>query len=158
MIDKNNQIKTLEFNCRMGDPETQPILFRLKSNLYDILLAAADARLSDFSVEWEDVCSITVVMASHNYPNKPRLNDEIHIPLSNKENCYIFHAGTKLDNNKILTSGGRVLGVTAKARTLQEAKNIVYEFIQDIKFDGAQFRTDIGKKALDYNESIKASR
>ena len=158
MIDKNNQIKTLEFNCRMGDPETQPILFRLKSNLYDILLAAADARLSDFSAEWEDVCSITVVMASHNYPNKPRLNDEIHIPLSNKENCYIFHAGTKLDNNKILTSGGRVLGVTAKARTLQEAKNIVYEFIQDIKFDGAQFRTDIGKKALDYNESIKASR
>mgnify|MGYP006093297559 FL=1 len=157
MINADKQIKTLEFNCRMGDPETQPILFRLKSNLYDILLAATDNNLSDFTAEWEDVYSITVVMASHNYPSKPRLNDEIHIPLMVNENCFIFHAGTKLKDNKTLTSGGRVLGVTAKAKSLQEAKNIVYKFIQDIKFDGAQFRKDIGKKALDNYDSIKSS-
>jgi phosphoribosylamine---glycine ligase len=148
MIDAEDNIKTLEFNCRMGDPETQPILFRLKSDLFKILFDAAKGDLKNNTAEWENNSSITVVMAAKNYPNEPRLNDEIHGLSSKNKDTYIFHAGTKLSNNKIVTAGGRVLGITARGQTLNEAKNQAYRLIDNIRFDGAQFRNDIGKKAL----------
>ena len=148
MIDKQNQIKTLEFNCRMGDPETQPILFRLKSDLFKILLDASQSRLNEHNIEWENNSAITIVMAAENYPNQPRINDEINGLDSKNHDTYVFHAGTILANSKILTSGGRVLGITAKAKTLEQATNKAYKLIDNINFDGAQYRNDIGKKAF----------
>ena len=148
MIDKNNKIKTLEFNCRMGDPETQPILFRLKSDLFKILLDASQSRLNEHNIEWENNSAITIVMAAKNYPNQPRINDEINGLDSKNHDTYVFHAGTILANSKILTSGGRVLGITAKAKTLEQATNKAYKLIDNINFDGAQYRNDIGKKAF----------
>ena len=132
----------------MGDPETQPLIYRLKSNLFDILAAAEDGKLSNVILEWDDGYSITVVMAAHNYPDKPRLDDQIHNLSQNIDDVYIFHAGTKKIGDKILTSGGRVLGVTAKANTLEDAKEKAYNLTRIIEFTGAQFRDDIGQKAL----------
>ena len=150
MIDKNNNIKTLEFNCRMGDPETQPILFRLKSDLLPVLLDATNNQLHKSQIEWEDNSSITVVMASKNYPDQPELGDIIYgLDSENlSTNTFIFHAGTTLENGKIKTSGGRVLGVTAKEKSLKKAKEKVYHEIKKIKFNGAQYRKDIANKAL----------
>ena len=150
MIDKNNNIKTLEFNCRMGDPETQPILFRLKSDLLPVLLDATNNQLHKSQIEWEDNSSITVVMASKNYPDQPELGDIIYGLDSEKlsTDTFIFHAGTTLENGKIKTSGGRVLGVTAKEKSLKEAKEKVYQLVKKIKFNGAQYRKDIANKAL----------
>ena len=148
MIDNKNQIKTLEFNCRMGDPETQPILFRLKGDLFKILFDASQSRLNEHNIEWENNSAITIVMAAKNYPNRPRINDEIIGLDSKNQDTYVFHAGTIIANSKILTSGGRVLGITAKAKTLDEATNKAYELIDNINFEGAQYRNDIGKKAF----------
>ena len=148
MIDKQNQIKTLEFNCRMGDPETQPILFRLKGDLFKILFDASQSRLNEHNIEWENNSAITIVMAAENYPNQPRINDEIIGLDSMNQDTYVFHAGTIVANSKILTSGGRVLGITAKAKTLKQATNKAYELINNINFEGAQYRNDIGKKAF----------
>jgi len=150
MIDKNNNIKTLEFNCRMGDPETQPILFRLKSDLLPVLLDATNNQLHKSQIEWEDNSSITVVMASKNYPDQPELGDIIYgLDSENlSTDTFIFHAGTTLENGKIKTSGGRVLGVTAKEKSLKEAKEKVYQLVKKIKFNGAQYRKDIANKAL----------
>ncbi len=148
MIDKKNQIKTLEFNCRMGDPETQPILFRLKGDLFKILFDASQSRLNEHNIEWENNSAITIVMAAKNYPNRPRINDEIIGLDSKNQDTYVFHAGTIIANSKILTSGGRVLGITAKAKTLDEATNKAYELIDNINFEGAQYRNDIGKRAF----------
>ena len=148
IIDNNYNIKTLEFNCRMGDPETQPILFRLKSNLFNILMAAESGNLSNIKAEWDDGYAITIVMAAHNYPNKPRLDDQIYNINNIDNDCYTFHAGTKKVGDKIFTSGGRVLGVTARAKSLQAAKEKVYILTSSIEFSGAQYRNDIGQKAL----------
>ena len=148
MINKKNQIKTLEFNCRMGDPETQPILFRLKGDLFKILFDASQSRLNEHNIEWENNSAITIVMAAENYPNQPRINDEIIGLDSMNQDTYVFHAGTIVANSKILTSGGRVLGITAKAKTLKQATNKAYELINNINFEGAQYRNDIGKKAF----------
>lgn len=148
IIDNNCNIKTLEFNCRMGDPETQPILFRLKSNLFNILMAAESGNLSNIKAEWDDGYAITIVMAAHNYPNKPRLDDQIYNINNIDNDCYTFHAGTKKVGDKIFTSGGRVLGVTARAKSLQAAKEKVYKLTSSIEFSGAQYRNDIGQKAL----------
>ena len=149
MIDNDNNIKTLEFNCRMGDPETQPILFRLKSDLFEILLAASNKNIKNYEAKWDDGSAITVVCASENYPNQPKINDEIFNHNHNhNHNSYIFHAGTVLKNNKIYTSGGRVLGATAKGGSLKIAQERAYALIQDIEFNGMQYRTDIGQKAL----------
>jgi phosphoribosylamine---glycine ligase len=148
MIDKRNKIKTLEFNCRMGDPETQPILFRLKSDLFKILYDASMSKLEGHNIKWENNSAITIVMAAKNYPNQPRINDEIIGLSSTNQDTYVFHAGTTLINSKILTSGGRVLGITAKGKSLEEAKNKAYQLTNNIYFDGAQYRNDIGKKAF----------
>ena len=150
MID-NNIVKTLEFNCRMGDPETQPIIFRLKSDLFEILMAAAEKKLEGFKVDWDKGSAITVVIAAKDYPNQPKVNDEIFNLSHDKKDSYIFHAGTNLKDKKIYTSGGRVLGVTSKADTLKEAQNQVYTLINKIEFNGMQYRTDIGQKGIKKN-------
>ena len=151
MIDKDNNIKTLEFNCRMGDPETQPILFRLKSDLFEILLAAANKDIKNYEAKWEDGSAITVVIAADNYPDQPKIDDEISNHNHNHKDAYIFHAGTILKNKKIYTAGGRVLGVTAKGDSLKNAQEKVYASVKKIEFTGMQYRTDIGNKALKKN-------
>jgi phosphoribosylamine--glycine ligase len=148
MIDKDNNIKTLEFNCRMGDPETQPILFRLKSDLFEILLAAANKDIKNYEAKWEVGSAITVVIAADNYPNQPKINDEILNYNNNNKDAYIFHAGTILKNKRIYTAGGRVLGVTAKGDSLKNAQEMAYALVKKIEFNGMQYRADIGNKAL----------
>tara|TARA_B110001469_G_scaffold90688_1_gene86115 strand:- start:521 stop:949 length:429 start_codon:yes stop_codon:yes gene_type:complete len=135
----------------MGDPETQPILFRLKSDLFEILLAAANRNISNYKAEWDQGSAITVVIAAENYPNQPKINDEIfnhNHNDNNNDNCFIFHAGTVLKNNKIYSAGGRVLGVTAKGNSLKNAQEHVYNLVKNISFKGMQYRTDIAQKAL----------
>ena len=148
MIDKDNNIKTLEFNCRMGDPETQPILFRLKSDLFEILLAAANKDIKNYEAKWEVGSAITVVIAADNYPNQPKINDEILNYNNNNKDAYVFHAGTILKNKRIYTAGGRVLGVTAKGDSLKNAQEMAYALVKKIEFNGMQYRADIGNKAL----------
>ena len=148
MIDADKNIKTLEFNCRLGDPETQPLLFRIKSDLLPVLLNATQGKLNESIIEWEDGYSITVVMAAENYPNAPKLGDVISQLECHDSDCFIFHAGTKKVSEEILTSGGRVLGVTAKAMNLSEAQKKVYQLTKQIQFKGSQYRTDIGNKAF----------
>jgi len=148
IVDANNNIKTLEFNCRMGDPETQPLLFRMQDDLFTVLLKAAKQELKGVEINWDNEYAITIVMASKGYPTKPILGGEINLPDMQEKDTIIFHAGTILKNNKLITSGGRVLGITAKGKTLEIAKNKAYNMLRKVKFDGVQFRTDIGKKAL----------
>ena len=151
MIDNQSQIKTLEFNCRMGDPETQPILFRLESDFFKILLAASEKKLGNYKAEWDQGSAITVVIAAKNYPSQPKINDEIFNLKHTQQDSYIFHAGTNQKDGKIYTSGGRVLGVTAKGSSLEDAQKKVYALINKIKFSGMQYRTDIGQKIIRKN-------
>jgi phosphoribosylamine--glycine ligase len=132
----------------MGDPETQPLLFRMQGDLFTVLFKAAKQELEGVEINWDKEHAITIVMASKDYPIKPILGDEINLPNIQDDNTFIFHAGTNIENSKIMTSGGRVLGVTAKGRTLEIAKNKAYDVLKKVEFNGAQFRTDIGKKAL----------
>lgn len=148
IVDPYKNIKTLEFNCRMGDPETQPLLFRMQSDLFTVLFKAAKQELEGVEINWDNEHAITIVMATKDYPTKPILGDEINLPEMQDEDTFIFHAGTSLESNKLMTSGGRVLGITAKGKTLEIAKNKAYDILRKVEFDGAQFRTDIGKKAL----------
>ena len=148
IVDPYKNIKTLEFNCRMGDPETQPLLFRMQSDLFTVLFKAAKQELEGVEINWDNEHAITIVMAAKDYPTKPILGDEINLPEMQNEDTFIFHAGTSLESNKLMTSGGRVLGITAKGKTLEIAKNKAYDILRKVEFDGAQFRTDIGKKAL----------
>ena len=148
IVDPYKNIKTLEFNCRMGDPETQPLLFRMQGDLFIVLFKAAKQELEGVEINWDNEHAITIVMATKDYPTKPILGDEINLPEMQDEDTFIFHAGTSLESNKLMTSGGRVLGITAKGKTLQIAKNKAYDILRKVEFDGAQFRTDIGKKAL----------
>jgi phosphoribosylamine---glycine ligase len=148
MISPNGQIKTLEFNCRMGDPETQPILMRLKSDLLGLLQHAVNGTLDQAQAEWDRRFALGVVLASANYPGKLTLGDEITGLPKNLENAYVFHAGTTLNDDKVVTSGGRVLCVTALGETVKFAQKQAYQIIEDIQFEGAQYRTDIGYRAL----------
>ena len=148
IVDPYKNIKTLEFNCRMGDPETQPLLFRMQSDLFTVLFKAAKQELEGVEINWDNEHAITIVMATKDYPTKPILGDEINLPEMQDEDTFIFHAGTSLESNKLMTSGGRVLGITAKGKTLEIAKNKAYDILRKVELDGAQFRTDIGKKAL----------
>jgi phosphoribosylamine--glycine ligase len=148
MISPNGTIKTLEFNCRMGDPETQPIMLRLKSDFVTLAEHAVNGTLNMVEAEWDRRTALGVVMASQNYPDTPRLNDEITGIPKSLEDAQVFHAGTKLVDGKVLTSGGRVLCVTALGETVKFAHQQAYRILEDIKFDGAQYRTDIGFRAL----------
>ena len=148
MISPNGNLKTLEFNCRMGDPETQPIMLRLKSDFVTLAEHAANGTLNLAEAEWDRRTALGVVMASHNYPDTPRLNDVISGLPHQQEDAQVFHAGTTLKDGKVYTSGGRVLCVTALGETVKFAQQQVYNIIEEIKFDGAQYRSDIGYRAI----------
>ncbi len=148
MISPDGSIKTLEFNCRMGDPETQPIFMRLKSDLLTLVLHAVNGTLDQTQTEWDRRFALGVVMASANYPATPKLGDEITGLDKQLEDAYVFHAGTKLVDGKVVTSGGRVLCVTALGETVKFAQQQAYKMLANIEFNGAQHRTDIGYRAV----------
>jgi phosphoribosylamine--glycine ligase len=152
MIDAQGQVKTLEFNCRMGDPETQPIMARLKTDLVDVLMAAtatsADTRFDDFELDWDRRTAIGVVLAAHGYPMNPRKGDAITGLPQDTDDVVVFHAGTQVKDGQVLSTGGRVLCVTALGGTLKLAQQQAYAAIQGIHLDGMQYRTDIGYRAL----------
>ena len=152
MIDKDGHCKTLEFNCRMGDPETQPIMMRLKSDLLDALLAATEpgphGQLDKVELQWDRRVALGVVMAAHGYPATPRMGDVVKGLPKDTDDAVVFHAGTQAKDLTTVTSGGRVLCVTAMGETVKAAQQRAYELTQKINFDGAQFRTDIGWRAI----------
>jgi phosphoribosylamine--glycine ligase len=148
MISPNGEVKTLEFNCRMGDPETQPIMMRLKSDLVALAAHAADGTLDQATAEWDSRFALGVVMASANYPETPKLGDEITGLPQDVQDGHVFHAGTTLKDGKVLTSGGRVLCVTALGDSVKSAQESAYQILESIKFEGAQHRKDIGYRAI----------
>ena len=148
MITPDGKIKTLEFNCRMGDPETQPIMARLRSDLVNALDHAVDGTLNEVELEWDRRTALGVVLAAHNYPDTPRAGDVITGIPADTEDQITFHAGTKLQDGKLVTSGGRVMCVVGLADTVRGAQHKAYEVINHIQFDGMQYRKDIGYRAI----------
>ena len=148
MIDAQGQVKTLEFNCRMGDPETQPIMMRLKSDLVEVMLAATSGALDTLELQWDRRTALGVVMAAGGYPMDPRKGEVIHGLPAEAPDAMVFHAGTARQGEQTVTSGGRVLCVTALADTVKAAQVRAYEVLRGISFDGAQWRTDIGHRAV----------
>ncbi len=149
MIDAQGRPRTLEFNTRMGDPETQPILMRLKTDFVDVLLAATDGRLDQVELEWDRRTALGVVMAAAGYPESPRKGDLISGLPAEADDAMVFHAGSQLDaEGKPRTSGGRVLCVTALADSVRQAQQRVYDVTRGIHFDGMQYRRDIGHRAI----------
>jgi len=152
MIDASGRPKTLEFNCRLGDPETQPIMMRLKTDLLDVLLAAtepgAHGKLDEMELQWDRRTALGVVIAAPGYPATPRKGDLISGLPPEAEDAAVFHAGTTHSDGQLLTSGGRVLCVTALAEGVRQAQQRAYQALQTIQFDGMQYRTDIGFRAL----------
>lgn len=148
MIGKDGSVKTLEFNCRMGDPETQPIMMRLKSDLVTLAEHAINGTLNQAETEWDRRFALGIVMASANYPESPKLGDEITGLPKDLQDAYVFHAGTTLKDGKVITSGGRVLCVTALGETVKFAQQQAYKIAEQIHFDGAQYRKDIGYRAI----------
>jgi phosphoribosylamine--glycine ligase len=145
-----DQVKTLEFNARFGDPECQPLLMRMKSDIVPVLLAVANGDLSGVRIEWHDKAAVCVVMASEGYPGDYRKGDAISglDDADGLDDVYVFHAGTALKDDRCVTNGGRVLGVTALGDTVQQAIDRAYQGVGRITWPGVQFRTDIGRKAL----------
>ena len=150
MIAADGQVKTLEFNCRMGDPETQPIMMRLKTDLVDVLWAATEVpgKLDQVELQWDRRTALGVVLAAHGYPMHPRKGDAITGLPHDSEDAVVFHAGTQLEDGVVRSSGGRVLCVTALAETVKAAQTRAYEVINLIHFDGMQYRHDIGHRAV----------
>ena len=151
MIDAQGKLKTLEFNCRMGDPETQPIMMRLKTDLVEVMMAATSGTLDKVELQWDRRPALGVVMAAHGYPLDPRKNDVIDGLPAEADDAVVFHAGTVLQVNqtvKTLTSGGRVLCVTALGETVKAAQQRAYDVAREIRFEGAQMRNDIGHRAI----------
>jgi len=148
---KDDKPYVLEFNVRMGDPECQPIMMRMDSDLYDYVNASIDANLSTLPpIAWKNQSAVCVVLASKGYPESYRKNEEIQGLDSQDQNSVVFHAGTKRDNGKVLTNGGRVLGVTALGDTLEAAISDAYSRVDKISWPSKYFRSDIGKKGLSY--------
>jgi phosphoribosylamine--glycine ligase len=151
MIDKAGNPKTLEFNCRLGDPETQPIMLRLKSDLLALVEHALEGTLDRAAADWDRRPALGVVLAAAGYPDEPRKGDEIGGLPKPTEDCRVFHAGTRLDGKRVVTNGGRVLCVTALGDSLKMARARAYEAADAIRFDGMQYRKDIGHRALKKN-------
>jgi phosphoribosylamine--glycine ligase len=157
MIDKEGTPKVLEYNCRFGDPETQPILLRLKSDFTRLCLAALDHRLNEVTAEWDDRASLGVVMAAGGYPES---YDKGHVisglPETEQEGLKVFHAGTKMQDGHVVTSGGRVLCVTALGHSVGDAQKKAYDMVEKIRWDGVYYRTDIGYRAVarERNEGV----
>ncbi|MEY3135041.1 MAG: Phosphoribosylamine--glycine ligase [Pseudomonadota bacterium] len=148
MIDDKGYPKTLEFNCRMGDPETQPIMMRLKSDLLEVMLAATSEKLDTIELEWDRRTALGVVMAAAGYPVSPRKGDVVSGLPKDELDAMVFHAGTEAKDGQTLTSGGRVLCVTVLADSVKQAQQKAYEVAKGIHFDGQQYRRDIGFRAI----------
>ena len=148
MIGPDGQPKTLEFNCRMGDPETQPIMMRLRSDLFDVMMAATSGQLDQVHLDWDRRTALGVVMAAAGYPMDPRKGDVIRGLPKEANDAMVFHAGTAARDGETVTAGGRVLCVTALADNVKAAQARAYEVLRGISFDGAQFRRDIGHRAV----------
>ena len=156
MIADDGTPNVLEYNCRFGDPETQPIMMRLQSDLIELCNAAIDGKLDTVKVSWDKRAALGVVLASRGYPANTSKGDVISgLTESFPENVKVFHAGTKLDNHNIVTAGGRVLCVTALGENVSEAQLTAYRYIQKINWDGMFYRKDIGYRAI--KREIKSS-
>jgi phosphoribosylamine--glycine ligase len=149
MIKPDGSLKVLEFNCRMGDPETQPIMMRLKSNFVTLVDAAIDGRLDKVEADWDRRVALGVVLATDNYPDTPKKGDVIHgLPERDSEDVHVFHAATAPFEDRVVTAGGRVLCVTALGETIKSAQKRAYEAVDMIRFHGMQYRRDIGHRAI----------
>ncbi len=148
MIDAHGHPKTLEFNCRMGDPETQPIMMRLKSDLVEVMVAATAGQLDTVELQWDRRTALGVVLAAAGYPANPRKGDRVTGLPRDEADAMVFHAGTVAQDGATLTSGGRVLCVTALADSVKQAQQRAYDVAREIHFDGMQYRHDIGHRAV----------
>jgi phosphoribosylamine--glycine ligase len=148
MIDKSGAPKTLEFNCRLGDPETQPIILRLKSDLLELIEHALEGTLDEVEAQWDRRAALGVVVAAAGYPEEPRKGDAISGLPKPDPDCRVFHAGTRLDGKSVVTNGGRVLCVTALGDSVKRARARAYEALEGIRFEGMQYRRDIAHRAL----------
>ena len=149
MIKPDGGLKVLEFNCRFGDPETQPIMMRLKSDFTELIDAGIDGRLDQVEAEWDRRVALGVVLAAGGYPDNPKKGDVISgLPERAAEDAHVFHAGTVLADGQVVTAGGRVLCATALGDTVKLAQNRAYEVADQIRFDGMQMRRDIGYRAI----------
>jgi phosphoribosylamine--glycine ligase len=147
MIDSNGKSKVLEYNCRFGDPETQPIMMRLKSNLAQLCLLATQQKLDQAKIEWDARSAMGIVLAANGYPDAYPSNEIIGLPADN-ESAKVFHAGTKMDGDNIVSSGGRVLCATAMGADTKDAQANAYALLKEINWPSAYYRTDIGFKAI----------
>ena len=154
MLTPVGELKVLEFNCRLGDPEAQPILMRLKSDLFALTEHAVNGTLDRADAQWDRRVALGVVLAAGGYPDNPRKGDEITGLPRHQEDVHVFHAGTVLQDGKILTSGGRVLCVTALGDTVRVAQRRAYEIAEQIQFSGRQMRHDIGHRAIGSKRSL----
>jgi phosphoribosylamine--glycine ligase len=148
MIDKDGTPRTIEFNCRLGDPEAEPIILRLKSDFLDLVQLALEGKLDGANPEWDRRTALGVVLAAHGYPEEPRKGDRIEGLPKPDPDCKVFHSGTRLEGKDPVTHGGRVLCVTALGDSVKMARARAYEAADRIRFDGMQYRKDIGHRAL----------
>ncbi|HEY4136992.1 MAG TPA: phosphoribosylamine--glycine ligase [Casimicrobiaceae bacterium] len=152
MIDRDGNPKVMEFNCRLGDPEAQPIMMRLKSDLFDLLDHATSGTLGRIEPEWDRRASLGVVLAAHGYPGEPRKGDVVsgldRVTEDAFPDCHVFHAGTAMNDGKVVVNGGRVLCVAALGDSIRQAQRAAYDVVSAIHFDGMQYRTDVGYRAL----------
>ncbi len=143
-----NGPKVIEYNARFGDPETQVVVPRLESDLLDILIAGVTGELGNIDIQWKEEVAVCVIMASGGYPGPYRKGDEIKGLDQINDQALVFHAGTTQEDGKVVTNGGRVLGVTSIGKNVEEARNRAYQAVEQIRFEGAHYRTDIAQKAL----------
>jgi phosphoribosylamine--glycine ligase len=148
MIDAQGRPRTVEFNCRLGDPEAQVLLMRLKSDLFDLLMHATEGTLDKAELQWDRRTALGVVMAAAGYPGAPRTGDAIEGLGAGSDELQVFHAGSALRDGRLVTSGGRVLCVTALGDSVRIAQGRALAAVRAIRFDGAQWRNDIGHRAL----------
>ena len=154
MVTPQGQLKVLEFNCRLGDPETQPILLRLKSDLFTLIECGVNAQLDRVEAQWDRRVALGVVLAAEGYPDNPRKGDEISGIPRPEDDFHVFHAGTALSDGKLVTSGGRVLCVTALGDTVRVAQRRAYAIAEQIHFAGKQMRRDIGYRAISAKKTL----
>ena len=152
MVGADGAPRVLEFNCRMGDPETQPIMMRLKSDLVGVVEAAVNGRLDQVEIEWDRRTALAVVLAAAGYPDAPQKGAVIGTLPAGADDLHVFHAGTAVQDGRVVVSGGRVLAVTALGDSVRMAQKRAYDAVAGIHFDGMQYRRDIGWRALDRNK------
>jgi phosphoribosylamine--glycine ligase len=154
MIDAEGQPRVIEFNCRLGDPETQPILFRLRSDLLDVCLGSFDGKLGDEPLVWDPRATVGVVMASRGYPDSYDKGEPIHgLDAAVGGDAKIFHAGTRLDDGTVVTDGGRVLCVVGAGKSVRAARDAAYGAVRKVSWNGAFYRKDIGYRAIAREEA-----